>query len=331
MDGYIQSAKLQKEVEESDAKLHETFAASKSSAEPLAARQKFVESLRVGAVMNWTVHTISSTELEVLPENHKSIDVNIHASVHLSCAVDACDGCDDLESNLTKAKKLASRSGVSKLHPFGEIRVGQKVQARVIQLRHEDDADDNETVDAKEKSKRIVVILALLPSTGTNADKSRWRRLVQWKGRDAIKKDVLYAAVVTEVDRAKCTVALSPYIFTTIGLLDVSADTAVAMKFQERCYVGMRLVVAVTSLTANGPRHSITVSRRVIENVASGSQIADLSKNIKVETVAGYAESGFDKQLKAGDIVQGVLDFRASARVARAPALAVMMGECCQL
>lgn len=319
---------MQKEVEDADAKIHETFSASKSGAEPLVARQKFVESLRVGAVMNWTVQTVSSTELEVLPENHKSIDVNIYATVHVSCAVDSCDGCDDLESNLAKAKKLTSRSGVNKLHPFAAIHVGQKLQARVIQLRHEDVEDDSKIEnESAEKNKRIVVILAMLPSVGTNADKSRWRKLVQWKGRDAIKSGVLYAAVVTAIDRAKCTVAISPYISTTIGILDISSDISVATLFQDRCYVGMRLVVAVTSLTASSARHSITISRRVIENVASGSQIADLSKNIKADSVAGYAESGFDKQLKAGDVVHGVLDFRSSARVPRPPALAVMLGQ----
>lgn len=121
--------------------------------------------------MNWHVQSISATEIAVLPENHSSIDVNIHATVHVSGAIDSCDGCDDLEANLDKSKKLKTRVGIHKLHPFGEVRVGQKLQARIVQLRHDDDNSEEAANGDKEQSKRIVVMLALLPSTGSNAGK----------------------------------------------------------------------------------------------------------------------------------------------------------------
>ena len=277
----------------------------------------------MGAVLNWTVQRISTTELEVVPENHQEIDVNIHASVHVSCAIDACDGCDDLEVNLRKAKKITTRSGINKLHPFSSIRVGQKIQGRILQIRHEDDVKEDRE-KGTEKSTRIVVLLGTIPTVGSNSDKSRWRRLVQWKGREGIRNNVLYAAVVTSVDKAKCTIAISPYICCSISLMDISSDMAIVTKFRDAVCVGMRLVVAVTSLSSTGSKN-FTVSRSVIERVASGSLTCDLSKNVKIDAVGGRAVGA---PPKVGDVVQGVVDYRGIAKIHHPPAVAILLGKC---
>lgn len=161
-------------MEQSDIKIHEKFAATKAkgltkAVEPSVARQKFVESIRMGAILRWEVQNVNRMETTVVPENPDHVDVNIQASIHVSCCTDACDGCDDLEKSLENSMSAeltdSARKGISKLHPFSSLRKGQKVSARIVQIRHVD-VDNEDDDDSAEKSKCIVVLLALVSSPG---------------------------------------------------------------------------------------------------------------------------------------------------------------------
>lgn len=47
----------------------------------------------------------------------------------------------------------------------------------------------------------------------------------QWMGKDsAVKEGVLYSGVVTQFDRTNVTVALSPFVFSHLSLVDISSD-----------------------------------------------------------------------------------------------------------
>jgi ribosomal protein S1 len=326
------SASLQQEAEGSDGKIDSQLppsdtAVTQQQQQQQPTRQKFVESLRIGAMLKWEVVGVSSTSVTVMPEHHSDMKVNITASIHVSSAVDSCDGCDDLESILDKIALdddgSCDREGISVYHPFHGISKGSKVSARVIQVRHVD-ADE----DAADKTKRLIVYLSLPPQKKSkkNTASAHWKRMLQWSGRESIKMDTLYAGAITTIHKSHCTVALSPYISANISILDISKDISLIEKFRDYCHVGMKLICTVTELvTSNKQKHSISISRALVEDIASGSVHVDLTKTVTVDVPHEHA--GSSDKMVPGDVMLGVVDMSAHSHAKKPPALTVVLSN----
>ena len=331
----IKVVRLQREAEATDASLLQPFLSkdAKLTMEPSLARQKFLESLRQGAVLRWVVTELDSLELKVQPEFNEMMGLNITAVVHISCAVNSCDGFDDIETSLNKAVIITpkNRFQINEQHPFYGITVGSKVLGRVLQVRHNASNSDDDTSHSSES---WIIYLAISSSSSAfaskeDASKHAWRPMVQWRGKDGIKNNVPYSSVVISSDDTGCVVALSPYITGKLNFIDISSDIELVTKFKNHCFCGMKIVLAVLSSSHGGDENvhmrQISVSRVVIENLVSGSVLLDLSKDRAVSVTS--------TQFKKGMVVNGIVDL-FSKRISCFPAIAVhlpggVMGEVC--
>jgi ribosomal protein S1 len=283
-------------------------------------------SLRVGAVFKWEITEITSHLVRVKLESSNDNE-EVEAMLHVSCAINSCDGFDDIENSLEKAKSLSvkQRHEVSSLHPFAKLNVGGVILGRILQLRrgakHGED-DDNASP---------IIYIGLVPSNNSKKRKAshddannKWRRMIQWSGSDAIKKNMLYAGVVTSFNDIECVIALSPYITTKLNYLDVSNDTNIRKQFQNNCYIGMKVVIGVISINernrndSNNKSSNLIVSRACVENYVSGVSIVDLSKNKQVSIDLPV--------IKSGELVSGIIDLSAGRRVANPPSIHVILG-----
>ena len=97
----------------------------------------------------------------------------------------------------------------------------------------------------------------------------KWAPMVQLWGKHAVGLNTVHTAVVTAIssegpssssssstssssgspihrDVTGCIVSLSPYISARLHYLDVSSDLEVVRAFRDNCFVGQRVLVAVT-------------------------------------------------------------------------------------
>ena len=250
-DGRREIARLQREADEADQLLHSRLSirdganAGSSSTDSDMLRQKFLEGLRVGGKHCWIVQQVTPVEVILLPEYHKEMGLAVTASAHVSCAIDASDAFDDLERMLEEAPISDKRMAISKAHPFYDIKPGYKVWCRIMQVRRklsdgsdkgvnaEDETDEGQEQSQPEEKVSIDIQLALLPKVKRQED-IKFRPLVQWKGRDAVKMGGLYAAAVVDIYDGTCKVALSPYVNATLQYFDVSSDARVVGAFKNR-------------------------------------------------------------------------------------------------
>jgi hypothetical protein len=135
-----QSARIQKEIETSDAQLHQKL--NQSSTE-------MTSSLRVGQTLQWIVEKIDTLQIHVRPETSTtaSQDPAVIASIHLSSAIDHGDGCDDLGTSLEKfssLKKKQKQLPLTPCHPFYEIKPGQVISAKIIHLWKKKEGGDGD-------------------------------------------------------------------------------------------------------------------------------------------------------------------------------------------
>jgi hypothetical protein len=86
-------------------------------------------------------------------------------------------------------------------------------------------------------------------------------------------------------------VALSPYLTSRLNFIDVSADAEVVEAFAKGCFVGQRLVVAVTQMVKEGNKiKQITVSRAAVEAVAnSADKLFDVTGSAYANTANAAA------------------------------------------
>jgi hypothetical protein len=106
-----------------------------------------------------------------------------------------------------------------------------------------------------------------------------------------------------------------------MSVLDISSNRELVDKFKTNCYVGLRLVVAVTSVKKE-PHRVVNLSRVVIENAASGQFSTDLTRSISVESIPNSSTA---PSLKAGDLISGIIYPRGNP--IGPPALQVQLGR----
>lgn len=323
--------RVQHEAEQADEELHSKLA------DPATSKQKFLDSLRLGAIMRWEVVQVTPLELQVVPEGYKHLDLAVKASVHLSGAIsidpgssDALEGCiEDIASLDVSSKKsskkssskqpdraLAAEEAAAAKHPFHSIQPGDAVTCRVSQVRREDvTADDGST------SAQVLVYLSLKTESKDPKDA---RKMVQWKGKDGVKAKTVYPAVIVNMDASGVVVALSPYVSTRMSFMDISSDQQFVMKFKKYASIGMSMLVCVTKVLADGnAKTSIEVSRLVVEDfLAQGGELAQFihgASNLKELPVDVDVPA-----LKAGQTVQGMLNMQPK-KIKNSPAFAVCL------
>ena len=365
-----------------------------SGSDKKAPEVKFMESLRLGAVFPWTVVSVSPLEVVVRPHSRAlAAKIRIRASIHVTGAVDHTAGCDDVDKVLASSADAARRSAVGPGHPFFGIAAGDKLLARIIQLRA-DERDKGEKGNDKASSESIAVYLSMeglsrpvaaaAPAAGdedsaAGAKRKRtesvdsvsgfvdpsvkWSPMVQLWGKNAVRAHSVQAGVVTKIEDSRCVVSISPYISARLHFLDVSSEIAVARLFRERCFVGLRVVVAVTGVIADattGRPKSISISRLPVEQylvelgVAPAANAADAKSSKKkakkadassAASVSGAAAVDIAAMNKVaatkptvaadalpaeGSVVTGVLLFDLSQyriRIPQAPAVLVSLGS----
>lgn len=141
-------------METSDAQLQEKLQASSTT-------------LQVGQVLSWRVERIEPLQIFMKPENDIN---NISAILHISSVIDHDDGCDELESTLesySSLKKKQKQLEISPLHPFYEIREGQVLSGKIINIRKKKDVSSSNEDSGKETT--IVSIIANLKSQGNSS------------------------------------------------------------------------------------------------------------------------------------------------------------------
>jgi hypothetical protein len=148
-----------------------------------------------------------------------------------------------------------------------------------------------------------------------------FHRMVQAHGKDEIKCPSLLAVVLTKIEEVCCTVALSPYLTARLNFADVSTDAETVELFVRNCFVGMRLVVAVTQLTKEGSRiKNLRVSRAAIEGlISSADDVFDVTRSRdKLDGVVTEPE------YEEGQVVNAMLNLH-NARVPKPPAIALSL------
>jgi hypothetical protein len=317
-------------VETSDAKLQEKLHS--------------IEALHVGHTMRWIVERVEPLQIFVRPESKELQAENITATIHLSSVINLTDGGDDLESALEKfsnLKKKEKAMHITPLHPFYGVRPEQVLTAKIIHLRKKKEEG------AVSKEGIILSLATQLPQNGklsgeglnslvmtdslsllidATGSSNKGTRMPQWMGKDCIKEGQLYAGVVTQRDSARVTVALSPFVSSHLSLVDISSHLDLLQNFKANCFVGLRLVVAVTAFKST-PHRVLALSRVAIESAASGQFYADLSNSISIESVPNSFRSF---TLKPGAVVTGMINLLGSSRISRPPAIQVQL-PCHQL
>jgi ribosomal protein S1 len=310
-----------------------TSAADDIPAEAL--KQRFIDKLRVGQLLSWVVSEVSATEMKVLPERHEELGLNIKAVVHVSGAVDTFTSFDNLQKVLKKATG-ANREAVSALHPFHGLAAGGKVWCHVLQVRRES------TVKAKETVEEFLVYLSLSTTnslaalskmgiTAAAADSRTelkgegylpFHRMQQAQGKDELKCPSLHAAVITKLEDVSCIVSLSPYLTARLNYIDVSADSDTVEQFVRKCFVGMRLVVAVTQMSKDNNRiKNVRVTRAAVEALLNDADnLFDLTRSKSKLNDVALA----DPEYEEGQVVNALLNLHV-VRVPKPPAISVSL------
>jgi hypothetical protein len=262
-----------------------------------------MESLRLGAVFPWKVVSVGPLEVLVQPHSRTvASKVNVRAVIHLTGAIDRVTALDDVESAVRGARGAVApsdRAVVGPTHPFYGLSPGDKILARIVQLRGGDSrggttapeslavylsleglvqptgAVDGEAALAKRRrTESVDSVSSVLAVAGVDA---KWTPMPQLWGKHAVRADSVYAAAVTKVEDTCCVVALSPYISARLHFFDISTDLSVATRYRQCCAVGQRVVVAVTGVindSESGRPKAVTVSRLPVEKYGRDLGIA---------------------------------------------------------
>jgi ribosomal protein S1 len=345
----VLASRVQHEAEQADEALQSKLSLQ---GEPASGKQKFMDSLRLGAIMRWEVVKVSPLELQVAPDGLDTLGgLSVKASVHVSGAVtvDIGNNSDGLEASIEEisaaaaggskknpkkallAQQAAVASATAARHPFHSIQAGDKVTCRVTQVRREETtAEDGST------SQQVLVYLSL-KSTDANANEAASvgakdtgsRRMVQWRGKDGVKAGIVYPTAVVSVEPSGVVLALSPYVSTRVSYMDISADLDFVHKFKQCVGVGMPVLVCVTkvhseSAKGGGAKTSIDANRLLVEQfVAEGGDLAPHTHGAQnIKELPTYSGSGSGAELKAGQVVQGILSMHPN-RIRAPPAFAV--------
>lgn len=308
---------VQKEAEESDLQLHRELLGITDKVEDttlVALRQKFLSKLRVGRVTRWVVESYTHTEMVLVPPKQDVLKLQIKAILHISGAINPFTSEDQLKKMLKLHSKQGDEDKLSSLHPFSQFNKGDSVSCYVLQVRHQKDTGK----EGSSSSERLTVFLSLrLPidekknpanMEGEDSDFYPFYEMRQVQGTNQVKCPSLIAAVVIKKDSSGCTVALSPYLSTHLPFSAISKDEKIMELFKKSCFVGLRLVVAVTHVgKEEGKIKTIQLSRTVAEEILTDSPSFDITKS-PVDLSDHIVEGDFSHSVEEGQLLTGTLD-----------------------
>jgi hypothetical protein len=234
--------------------------------------------LRLGKTMEWVIESIYPTEIKLSPSLSLSPSATLHGILHISSTLTERDYL--LTDNMTLqshlqtfplAKEERERSSIHSLHPFYGLKVGDKIDCQAIHVRREKrekkarekKAGGGEREGERESEEMTTVYLqrsdSLSPSLSSSSSNNN--KMLQIYGKNEITTQSLCVGVISRLNYlslsstsstsslSSVTLSLSPYINTDLPLCEISStDLSLASLFQERCYVGMKVIVGVVSV-----------------------------------------------------------------------------------
>lgn len=175
----------------------------------------------------------------------------------------------------------------------------------------------------KNEKETILVYLSInLSQDNLKESPKQFKKLLQWIGKDSIKENQVYSGVISVIHESSYYVALSPYVTARLNLLDVSSNIQLLKKFKQNCFVGLKVTVAITSITKSS--HRAIANRLIIENIASGHDHIDFSQNIDIDSVPNYIKAPV---YQPGQEVLGIIRYGGCKRVPNPPAISIQLGK----
>jgi ribosomal protein S1 len=260
---------------------------------------------KLGEISSWVVESVYPNEMKVVP-NLVGVE-GVHGIVHVSSLCASVVAKDDLAKKLKAFVTGEDRTAIHSLHPFYTYSVGQKLDCQVLQVRKEKNEVDGSFV----VHVRVVNNIKLdeIPVA---------ERLLQHHGDNEISAPSIHQGVVTRINPGSCTVALSPYIATDLPFIEISNDAQLVRSFKDRCYVGLRVTVAVLSVSKEHKMPVIKLSRAAIESLLkkAGDTKLDAFQGVE-KAVENYGI------VEEGSVTAGMINF--AQKVPRGPAIAVSL------
>lgn len=299
-----------------------------------ANKNKFVNDYRLYKVCQWVVVSVGPLEATLRPAVDLPDNISLRAILHITGAVNQVESDDGCAAVLEAAEERCDDPLDDARHPFHNISVGQKLAAKIQHLSKDTiEAQGSETVSPRKDQERLLAYVSI-PAQGQSGS-SAWGVLHQWEGKNCIQSKSLYAFVVTKIDVTGVMLSLSPFVRCRLHYAEVSDHRSLIKKFQKYCFVGQRLVCAVSGLSKQreGDKGKITrtlsVSRTAAEAFLSSlSSPLSLAQCKSVDVVAAASTSH-----KVGTTLYGVV-LQSGVKVPNPPALCVslagqQMGRVC--
>ena len=301
-------------------------------------KSKFLDKLRVGAVLKWRVVSVSNTEVTVEPGNAELVGLNLKAALHVSSTLDRSLCTDNLLKQLRSIVPVKGKSYMGPHHPFHGIEVGSWITCRVLTVKRQSEALDSNTASDSDSEIKVVLSNVGLAQSEEGSEVVTGKRkraeevpaasyLLQTHGRHAMEVDGVYAGCITRLDETACIVSLTPYISSRLHYVDVSKNEEVIQLFKQKAFIGQRLMVQVTGLTHDPKRPNktnpsgVTITRAPVEQ-----EVDDDVASLEAERGGTAGKAGKHDTIRAGDLVFGTIDLRSFRHnIARQPALQVIL------
>jgi ribosomal protein S1 len=329
----------------------------RKSVDAAALKKKFLDTIRLGAVLKWRVVAVTPVEVTVKPDYVEVMGLSVKASVHITGTVDQAAGTDDLVKVLTSNTGAERGQELGPNHPFFGISIGSRLLGRVQQIRRhtaaegeaETDSNNKKAAGKAEAEDKIVICLSTVglerglkfdAARGEEAPAGKRKRegedekshpLLQLYGKNAMKERGVYAGCITKIDDTGCYVSFSPFISCRLHFMDVSKDEEVVKMFMQKAVVGQRVLAQVTSFSYDAkaagkakPKGAF-ISRATVESriKEGGASLGEVS----AAAIASTADA--TGHLTPGLRTFGILDLRSHRhryQIPRPPALQVYLG-----
>jgi hypothetical protein len=149
---------------------------------------------------------------------------------------------------------------------------------------------------------------------------------VQRQGQGSVKLNSTYAGIVVSVgsgddgDDVYCMVALSPFVIGKLYYMDISSDIELVKSFKEKCFVGLRVIVAVVSIKSDDG-YAYVFSRAVVESEINATNTTPLNQIFAKSSCSDDVDGNLPV---VGSLVHGIIDLK-SKFVPRMPAVLVSL------
>jgi ribosomal protein S1 len=250
--------------------------------------------LKIGSTARWIIESITELELIVSPTSDFGSNP-VRASVHIS------EFYSDLrmEDYLSKALEdcyhgsTSLKTSLHAQHPFHQFSIGMEIQCTIIHSHH------IKVGNADEIQLQLRVLTKNALSLVGNSDFAE-ENMVTYHHKSQLLPDNVYLAAVTEVNPLSCTVMLSPFIKAELPVSEVSTNLRLLKAFQEKCFVGLKVLVGLLPIQEKRKSH-LVASRVMVEKLMDSSK---LFVNTSIDLAAVIIS------YKVGDVVPGILDLR---------------------